>query len=304
MGTIAQEITRIQNAKSAIRESIIGKGVTVPSDALISTYSDYVDAIPTGGGGNVFDDSNMLYLCYQGRFLNNLDDIYNSTRSNLSHWSLSNFANGSASILELTSTQAQKIINIVQKFIECGDKKTNINNFMQFIRITDDDNPVVFRPTISDRFSYFNMSSAFDSVEGKSGKHVNFTVDFSNIYNKILSHTSNNFNGFVFVGTNIDVHIVDLPVNLLNSSLTIGATTYAGKGAVVDITTKGAAAYSINISSCTRMTVEKCVDFFNGLNAKAVSRTVTITIPTTLYNQLTEEQKQIITDKNYVLASA
>ena len=48
---VASEITRIQTAKADIKASIEAKGVTIPSDALINQYADYVDEIQTGGGG-------------------------------------------------------------------------------------------------------------------------------------------------------------------------------------------------------------------------------------------------------------
>ena len=48
---ITQEITRISNAKSDIKSAIEAKGVSVPSNALIDTYDDYVAQI-SGGGGN------------------------------------------------------------------------------------------------------------------------------------------------------------------------------------------------------------------------------------------------------------
>ena len=49
--SLASEITRLQNAKSALKTSIEAKGVTVSDSTLISDYSAYVDQIPTGGGG-------------------------------------------------------------------------------------------------------------------------------------------------------------------------------------------------------------------------------------------------------------
>ena len=49
--SVATELTRIQTAKADIKASIEAKGVTVPSDALIDEYADYVDEIQTGGGG-------------------------------------------------------------------------------------------------------------------------------------------------------------------------------------------------------------------------------------------------------------
>lgn len=49
--SIADEITRLQTAKADIKDSIEAKGVTVPSNASIDTYYDYIDQIETGGGG-------------------------------------------------------------------------------------------------------------------------------------------------------------------------------------------------------------------------------------------------------------
>lgn len=48
--SLSSEITRLQNAKSALKTSIEAKGVTVSDTTLISDYSTYVDQIPTGGG--------------------------------------------------------------------------------------------------------------------------------------------------------------------------------------------------------------------------------------------------------------
>lgn len=49
--SLSSEITRLQNAKSALKTSIEAKGVTVSDSTLISGYAAYVDQIPTGGGG-------------------------------------------------------------------------------------------------------------------------------------------------------------------------------------------------------------------------------------------------------------
>lgn len=53
--SIASEITRLQTAKEDIKFSIENKGVTVPSDASIDTYYDYIDQIQTGGSGIEID---------------------------------------------------------------------------------------------------------------------------------------------------------------------------------------------------------------------------------------------------------
>jgi hypothetical protein len=41
--SIASEIERLQLSKSSIKTSIENKGVSVPSSALLDTYSTYVD---------------------------------------------------------------------------------------------------------------------------------------------------------------------------------------------------------------------------------------------------------------------
>lgn len=56
--SIATEITRLRNAKEAIKTSIINKEVTVPDTATIDEYSSLIDSIQQGstplwaGGGN------------------------------------------------------------------------------------------------------------------------------------------------------------------------------------------------------------------------------------------------------------
>ena len=50
--SIAIDLARIQLAKTNIKTSIEGKGVTVPSSSKIDEYSILIDTIPTGGGSS------------------------------------------------------------------------------------------------------------------------------------------------------------------------------------------------------------------------------------------------------------
>lgn len=50
MGSIQTEITRIANAKTAIRTAINNKGGTVSDTALIDTYASAINNLSTGGG--------------------------------------------------------------------------------------------------------------------------------------------------------------------------------------------------------------------------------------------------------------
>ena len=49
--TIAEQITRIKNAKAAIKQSIENKGVTVSDTAKIDEYPALIDSITVGSGG-------------------------------------------------------------------------------------------------------------------------------------------------------------------------------------------------------------------------------------------------------------
>lgn len=48
--SISDQITRLQNAKAAIKQSIENKGVTVGEDVKLDKYADYIDSIEIGSG--------------------------------------------------------------------------------------------------------------------------------------------------------------------------------------------------------------------------------------------------------------
>lgn len=49
--SVQSEITRLQNAKAAIKAAIEGKGVTVPEATLLDGMASLIDSIEAGGGG-------------------------------------------------------------------------------------------------------------------------------------------------------------------------------------------------------------------------------------------------------------
>lgn len=50
--SVQSEITRLQNAKAAIKVAIEGKGVTVPDGTLLDGMAALIDGIEAGGGGS------------------------------------------------------------------------------------------------------------------------------------------------------------------------------------------------------------------------------------------------------------
>ena len=51
--SIQTELTRLTNAKAAIKTAIEGKGVTVPDTTLLDGMAALIESIEAGGGGNV-----------------------------------------------------------------------------------------------------------------------------------------------------------------------------------------------------------------------------------------------------------
>lgn len=82
--SIASEITRLQNAKADIKDSIEAKGVTVPSNASIDTYYDYIDQIEAGGGagGPDFTTEQKVYNQYVSSTMGSGSTRYKVTMSN------------------------------------------------------------------------------------------------------------------------------------------------------------------------------------------------------------------------------
>ena len=100
--SIADQITRLQTAKSAIKTSIENKGVTVAADAKLDAYPALIDSIKVGSGGGssteyinpdfynirTTNGTDYKYLFYE--FNNQLKD--NTTYEaglNLSNWDIS-----------------------------------------------------------------------------------------------------------------------------------------------------------------------------------------------------------------------
>ena len=80
--SIQTELTRITNAKAAIKAAIEGKGVTVPDGTLLDGMAALIESIEAGGGGGGYNfDGNPRWIS-SGEFtpantitVNNLDPI-------------------------------------------------------------------------------------------------------------------------------------------------------------------------------------------------------------------------------------
>ena len=91
--TIADQITRLNNAKAAIKSSLENKGVTVSDTALLDEYAALIDSIEAGGG----EGGDPYYEELFNMITNNNTDFsylfYNSDKASLD---LSNFDTSNA----------------------------------------------------------------------------------------------------------------------------------------------------------------------------------------------------------------
>ena len=76
--SIQTDLTRIKNAKAAIKTAIEGKGVTVPDATLLDGMAPLIESIQAGGGGFDFSAINDVSKVVSGSFTP-LEDTYRYT---------------------------------------------------------------------------------------------------------------------------------------------------------------------------------------------------------------------------------
>lgn len=74
--SIQTELTRITNAKAAIKTAIEGKGVTVPDGTLLDGMAALIEAIEAGGGGIPIYTKNIVFAeDVKSKYTVNVSDI-------------------------------------------------------------------------------------------------------------------------------------------------------------------------------------------------------------------------------------
>ena len=162
--SVATELTRIQNAKAAIKTAVANKGVTIPNDKLISEYADYIEQIQTGAS-LVVNSNNLDYFCAdRPDFIRVLDETEVLTYFEYGG-TVYNFDIDMHGCFTDCIIFRYDPIKLINKIINLNDKYTNINmsyafdrsvfNFdMQKDTIINGFYSIIFDPTNSNKAIY------------------------------------------------------------------------------------------------------------------------------------------------------
>ena len=197
--SISDQITRLSNAKAAIKTSIENKGVTVGDDVKLDVYPALIDSIKAGGGsGETHVDPDF----YEARTNNgtNYDHLfrdYNGPDIDVSEWDTSRVTSARncfsycAKSIDISNWSLSSLTNAYFMFHGCTETITGLEN-MDFSNVTNADN----------MFSYFTNGNKYIDLSAS---------DFSNVTNA----------DYMFSYSNTDY------LDVRNINLT-GATSYCG----------------------------------------------------------------------------
>ena len=115
--SIQTELTRITNAKAAIKTAIEGKGVTVPDGTMLDGMASLIESIETGGGIPGFKMMSGTYTPTENMTSN--VDVYVSSTITASSSKISNIEKSLASFAFVAKTSLGYEIQYPTSFCNC-----------------------------------------------------------------------------------------------------------------------------------------------------------------------------------------
>lgn len=163
--SISTEITRLQNAKAAIKTAIEGKGVTVPAATLLDDMASLIESIETGGGAGNASVFGSITPASNGpiTITHNFGDGYNTAKK----------IKGKTTILIVAAAGANISTGVYSICIvgEAYDESTNSSKYESYTRwgngyfhTTD---PAITSAT-REKFTINNSNANYPFVAGKT----------------------------------------------------------------------------------------------------------------------------------------
>lgn len=159
--SIQTELTRITNAKAAIKAAIEGKGVTVPDGTLLDGMAALIDSIEAGGGGNasafgsITPESNGPIT-----ITHNLGDGYNTSAKIKGKTTILIVAAARANIME--GVYSMCIVGNTYK----SDDSFNFDSYTRWGNGYIHTTPPSITSTTSDSFTINNSNESYPFVAG------------------------------------------------------------------------------------------------------------------------------------------
>ena len=203
--SIASEITRLNNAKAAIKQSLANKGVEVSDSALLDEYPALIDSIPMEGGNPYYED------------------LYNLRTNNGTNMA-GLFSYCTASELDLSNLDTSKATNMSYMFGNCSSS-VNTQGW-DTSKVTN----------MSYMFNYFSGSIDISQLDTSNVTNVGYMFNGANTDKIILTGLSfpkctNMTNMFASTkGTTLDLSSWDI------SNITSLYNTFTGSYKKIDLT--------------------------------------------------------------------
>ena len=210
MSTIKENLDRIKNAKSAIKNAIIQKGIEVTDTERIETYADKILQIKTGGGAEIPEfDPNGPFTIY---CFDDWGDAYVKFDNGYQESTIQYSTDGSTwktytdETIKLTKGQYVQFKGVITQYAQS-------NHFSKFIL-----KKGLFN-LYGNLTSLDNYISAFDG-----GNKYNHMFENTNVYDcsmfntGIKSQTGNSVFSFMFNGCKYLVKVPELPATTLASN--------------------------------------------------------------------------------------
>ena len=330
--TIADQITRLNNAKAAIKNSIENKGVTVSNTAKLDEYAALIDSIEIGSGGDENDwldirtnsglnYAYLFYSCYaESLDLSSLDtskatsmrymfqSCSNLTTLNLSHFNTSQVTDmnhmfsscGKLQSLDLSSFNTSLVTDMSYMFFNCDSLTTlNLSSF---------DTSQVKDMTYM--FNYCKNLTSLDLSNFDTSQVTNMGYMFENcklLTELDLSHfnTSQVTNmGYMF---NCCSNLASLDLSNFDTSKVTSSTglRFFGSSAnslpqLTDFKAPKNMGANLDFSPCPNLTHDSLMSIINNLTT--ATSTKKLVLGATNLAKLTDEEKAIATSKGWTLS--
>ena len=210
MSTIQENLDRIQNAKSAIKDAIIQKGIDVTDTEKIETYADKILQIKSGGGTEIpeFDPEGPLTIyCFD-----DWGDAYVQFNNNYQESTIQYSTDGSTwktytdETIKLTKGQYVQFKGVITKYAQS-------NHFSTFILKSGLFNLYGNLTSLDNYISTFNGGYKYNHMFENTNVY-----DCSKLNTGIKSQTDSNVFSYMFNQCKYLVKAPELPVTTLENS--------------------------------------------------------------------------------------